>query len=261
MNGTRSNSVNWQIEGTDNNDLWWNIPAVNQGGVSAIAGVVLPMDAIEKFSFVTAGSTETGPQSGRHGQPDRSSPEPTGCMAQPTTTTTTNSFSCRILSPGQQGWTRNQHIGFSLGGPILEGQVFFFMAGEHQGFLIGAEIKATEPSAAYQAEALPLLECVRCAAQHGCHESAERNGDHSALWPAAAFTGPASLKLYGDRQPDRAQYNSLVKFDYLSERTTCRRAGSRAKERRRRQRRPHFRLTLKTHRFMSRIIRWSTTGC
>ena len=34
VNGTRSNSVNWQIEGTDNNDLWWNIPAVNQGGVS-----------------------------------------------------------------------------------------------------------------------------------------------------------------------------------------------------------------------------------
>jgi len=23
VNGTRSNSVNWQIEGTDNNDLWW----------------------------------------------------------------------------------------------------------------------------------------------------------------------------------------------------------------------------------------------
>jgi len=49
VNGSRSNSVNWQIEGTDNNDLWWNIPAVNQGGVSAIAGVVLPIDAIETF--------------------------------------------------------------------------------------------------------------------------------------------------------------------------------------------------------------------
>ena len=60
VNGTRSNSVNWQIEGTDNNDLWWNIPAVNQGGVSAIAGVVLPIDAIENFSFETAGSTDLG---------------------------------------------------------------------------------------------------------------------------------------------------------------------------------------------------------
>jgi hypothetical protein len=60
VNGSRSNSVNWQIEGTDNNDLWWNIPAVNQTGVNGIAGVIFPIDAIENFSFVTAGSTELG---------------------------------------------------------------------------------------------------------------------------------------------------------------------------------------------------------
>ena len=60
VNGTRSNSVNWQIEGTDNNDFWWNIPAVNQGGVSAIAGVVFPIDAIDSFNFVTTGSTSLG---------------------------------------------------------------------------------------------------------------------------------------------------------------------------------------------------------
>ena len=60
VNGTRSNSVNWQIEGTDNNDLWWNIPAVNQGGVNGIAGIVLPLDGIDQFSFVTSSSPETG---------------------------------------------------------------------------------------------------------------------------------------------------------------------------------------------------------
>jgi hypothetical protein len=64
VNGTRSNAVNWQIEGTDNNDLWWNIPAVNQGGVSGIAGIVLPLDAIDQFSFVTSGMPETGRNAG-----------------------------------------------------------------------------------------------------------------------------------------------------------------------------------------------------
>jgi hypothetical protein len=64
VNGTRTNSVNWQIEGTDNNDLWWNIPAVNQGGVSGIAGVILPVDAIENFSFVTTAGPETGRNAG-----------------------------------------------------------------------------------------------------------------------------------------------------------------------------------------------------
>ena len=38
LNGTRANQMNWQIDGTDNNDFWHNIPAVNQGGVSGIAG-------------------------------------------------------------------------------------------------------------------------------------------------------------------------------------------------------------------------------
>jgi hypothetical protein len=47
VNGTRPNQVNWQIDGTDNNDFWHNIPAVNQGGVSGIAGVVMPIDAID----------------------------------------------------------------------------------------------------------------------------------------------------------------------------------------------------------------------
>ncbi len=40
LNGTRANQINWQIDGIDNNDLWHNIPAVNQGGVSGIAGIV-----------------------------------------------------------------------------------------------------------------------------------------------------------------------------------------------------------------------------
>jgi len=46
LNGTRANQVNWQIDGVDNNDLWHNIPAVNQGGVSGIAGIILPIDSV-----------------------------------------------------------------------------------------------------------------------------------------------------------------------------------------------------------------------
>ena len=50
VNGTRANQVNWQIDGVDNNDLWQNVPAVNQGGVEGIAGIVLPLDSVEQFS-------------------------------------------------------------------------------------------------------------------------------------------------------------------------------------------------------------------
>jgi hypothetical protein len=97
VNGTRSNSVNWQIEGTDNNDLWWNIPAVNQGGVSSIAGVILPVDAIENFSFVTAGTTELGRNSG--GTANLTIKSGTNnCTDRPTTTTTTRPSSTPIRS-------------------------------------------------------------------------------------------------------------------------------------------------------------------
>src|SRR5437667_5550766 len=60
LNGTRANQVNWQIDGVDNNDLWHNIPAVNQGGVSGIAGIVLPIDSIDQFSVQTQASPEAG---------------------------------------------------------------------------------------------------------------------------------------------------------------------------------------------------------
>src|SRR5215470_12175890 len=62
LNGTRPNQIDWQIDGVDNNDFWHNIPAVNQGGVSGIAGVVLPMDSIVEFSS----QTQAGPESGRN---------------------------------------------------------------------------------------------------------------------------------------------------------------------------------------------------
>jgi len=64
LNGTRANQMNWQIDGTDNNDFWHNIPAVNQGGVSGIAGVVLPIDAIDEFSAQTQSNAESGRNAG-----------------------------------------------------------------------------------------------------------------------------------------------------------------------------------------------------
>src|SRR5207245_5706978 len=62
LNGTRPNQINWQIDGVDNNDFWHNIPAVNQGGVSGIAGIVLPIDSIDEFSA----QTQSGPEAGRN---------------------------------------------------------------------------------------------------------------------------------------------------------------------------------------------------
>jgi len=213
VNGTRSNSVNWQIEGTDNNDLWWNIPAVNQGGVSAIAGVILPIDAIENFSFETAGSTELGRNSG--GTANLTIKSGTNQLHGTGYYFNHNEF-FQHSNPftGSTTETRNQHIGFSLGGPIWKDKTFFFIAGEHQGFLIGAESKATEPSLAYQNEALTVLNAWGVPENQVSKNLLNGAGSNKALWPAGALTGPASALNYtATGNLTGHSYNSIVKLD------------------------------------------------
>jgi len=213
VNGTRSNSVNWQIEGTDNNDLWWNIPAVNQGGVSAIAGVVLPIDAIENFSFVTAGTTELGRNPG--GTANLTIKSGTNSIHGSAYYFNHNEF-FQHSNPftGSTTETRNQHIGFSLGGPIWKDKTFFFIGGEHQGFLIGAESKATEPSAAYQTDAYKILDAWGVPHNTVSANLLHGSGSLAALWPAGALTGPDSTDNYtATGNLTGHSYNSIVKFD------------------------------------------------
>ena len=49
-NGARVNQNNWQIDGADNNDFWHNSNAINEGSISGVAGVLLPIDAIQEFN-------------------------------------------------------------------------------------------------------------------------------------------------------------------------------------------------------------------
>jgi hypothetical protein len=213
VNGTRSNSVNWQIEGTDNNDLWWNIPAVNQGGVSSIAGVILPIDAIENFSFVTAGSTELGRNSG--GTANLTIKSGTNSLHGSGYYYNHNEFFQRINPfESAKGATRNQHYGFSVGGPIWKDKTFFFISGEHQAFLIGAENHATEPSAAYQKDSYAILDAWGVPHNTVATNLLNGNGTLQGLWPAAALTGPDSNDNYAAvGNLTGHSFNGIVKLD------------------------------------------------
>src|SRR5579859_3263835 len=138
VNGTRTNSVNWQIEGTDNNDLWWNIPAVNQGGVSGIAGVILPVDAIENFSFVTSAGPETGRNAG--GTANLVIKSGSNGLHGSAYYFNRNEFfaaNTPFANGSPKNKIRNQHYGGSVGGPIIRNKTFFFIGFEHQKFEIG----------------------------------------------------------------------------------------------------------------------------
>ena len=212
LNGTRANQINWQIDGIDNNDLWHNIPAVNQGGVSGIAGIVLPIDAVEQFSAQTQASAESGRNpggsvnlslksggNGLHGSAyyyNRN--ELFGA---------TNPFT----APDKQE-VRNYNYGFSASGPIVRDHLFWFTTYEHQRFTIGVPQTATEPNVPWQTAALTAL------SNFGVAPNTVTQGVLKALWPSDAIGGgtgaPATNNFVSTTPEFGYSYNGLAKIDY-----------------------------------------------
>ncbi len=214
VNGSRPDMVNWQIEGADNNDVWWNVPAANQGGVSGIAGVTLPLDAIEQVSTVT----QAGPDIGR-------SPGATVNLSIKSGTNQLHGSAYyynrneALAAKSQLSVTkpelRNQQFGYSAGGPILRDRFFFFTTYEDQRFLIGVNQPSTEPSAAYQAGATSILNAYGVPINQVALNLLHGNGNNQGLWPAAALAGPATPYNYTNPENEwGASHNGIVKLDY-----------------------------------------------
>src|SRR6202789_1094839 len=136
LNGTRANQMNWQIDGVDNNDFWHNIPAVNQGGVSGIAGVIMPVDAIDEFSAQTQSNAESGRNAGgtvnivlKSGSNDFH-----GSVYY---FNRSEAFGAKSPFSDTKQKVRNYNTGFSVGGPALKDKLFGFLTFEHQRFVIG----------------------------------------------------------------------------------------------------------------------------
>ncbi len=215
VNGTRANQLNWQIDGSDNNDLWHNIPAVNQGGVEAIAGVTLPLDSIEQFSEQTQSNAETGRSAG--GTVNVVTKSGTNQIHGSVYYYNRNEFfaaNSPFATPNAAGKIvknklRNEQYGASIGGPVLKNRFFYFANYEKQQFIIESPASATEPSLAYQAQAKQLL------AQYGIPVNSASQNLLNTLWPSYALTGAAATENYSNASPITGySYNGVVKLDY-----------------------------------------------
>jgi Carboxypeptidase regulatory-like domain len=214
VNGARSNQTNWQIDGTDNNDLWANNSAINQSGIGGIAGTLMPIDAIDQFSLQTQSSPETGRNP--------------GATANLIIKSGTNQLhgsvyyfnrnealaASPVFVPKRE--LRNENYGFSFGGPIIRNKTFFFTAFEKQQFTIALSGLATEPSVAYQAQAQSLL------AANNIPVNPVSTNLLNTLWPASALTGPASSGNFISPDPETGySYNGVAKVDHtFNERNT-----------------------------------------
>ena len=208
VNGTRANQVNWQIDGSDNNDLWHNIPAVNQGGVENIAGIALPIDSVEEFSL----QTQASPESGRN----------PGGSVNLVTKSGTNSIhgsayyynrneALAEVSPFQQGSlpcaTNNGVSPRAV--HSWKDHTFWFENFEKQKFKIATGYQGTEPSTAYQSAAAPVL------AYYGVARNSATSSLLTTLWPADSLTGPASSPNFAAAAPETGySYNGVIKLDH-----------------------------------------------
>src|SRR5437762_1673149 len=217
LNGTRANQMNWQIDGVDNNDFWHNIPAVNQGGVSGIAGVILPIDSVDEFSAQTQSGAEAGRNAGGtvnlvlksgtnnlHGSAyyyNRN--EFYGAASPFFIPTTSNPRSPKL---------RNMNWGGSVGGPIISNKTFYFVSFERQNYIIGLSGLATEPSDAWINKALGVM------ATHGVAESTLSKNliGTSGFWPRSLIGGlPATThNFFSPIASTGYSYNGVIKLDH-----------------------------------------------
>jgi hypothetical protein len=215
INGTRANQVNWQVDGTDNNDFWHNIPAINQGGVSGIAGVVMPVDAVDEFSVQTESNAEAGRNAGGTANLVIKSGgnEPHGSAYY----YNRNEFYAAhspffVASPQfpKAPRLRNENYGFTVGGPIIKNRTFFFVGFEKQDYIFGLTGKSTEPSTAWVSQAQAAL------TKYGIPQSALSTTLLSNLWPTATIAGlPGTLNNYFATVPATGySYNGVVKLDH-----------------------------------------------
>jgi hypothetical protein len=207
VNGARSNQTNWQIDGTDNNDLWANNSAVNQSGIGGIAGTLMPIDAIDQFSLQTQSTAETGRNP--------------GATANLIIKSGTNHLhgsayyfnrnealaATPVFVPKRE--LRNENFGYSLGGPFARDRTFFFTSFERQQFKIALSGLATEPSTAYQTQALALL------SENHIAVNPVSTALIAALYPASSLTGPAAANNFISPDPETGfSNNGVAKVDH-----------------------------------------------
>jgi hypothetical protein len=154
-NGSRGRANNFLLDGTDMNDGYRNLPAINQGGVFGTPGTVLPLDAVAELKVLSNFEAEYGRNS--------------GAVVNIVTNSGTNrlhgtvyeDFRNSVLnarnffnSVGPKDGFRNNQFGAAIGGPIVKDKTFFYGSyeGQREGLAITSlnvvpTLNSTAPSA------------------------------------------------------------------------------------------------------------------
>ena len=148
INGNRDRSNNYTLDGTDNNDPFFNNSALNQTGIGGAPASLLPIDAIQEFNLQSQFPAEYGRNS--------------GSVVNIITKSGTNRLHGSAFEflrndamdarnyfnrePALKSAFRNNQFGASLGGPIIKDKTFFFGAYEGQRERVGSDFTFLVPT-------------------------------------------------------------------------------------------------------------------
>jgi hypothetical protein len=140
VNGNRGRANNFLLDGTDMNDGYRNLPAINQGGVFGTPGTVLPIEAIAEVKILSNFQAEFGRNSGG--------------IVNIVTKSGTNAIHGSAFeyfrndhlnarnffntvgpdpnNPLPKDRFRNNQFGGALGGPLVKDKTFWYVAYEGQ---------------------------------------------------------------------------------------------------------------------------------
>lgn len=150
INGNRGRSNNYLIDGTDMNDGYRNLPAINQGGVFGTPATILPMDAIQEMSIINSTEAEYGRSSGATVNIVTRSGANTvhGTAYEYFRNSKLDARNFFNTKDQPQDVFHNNQFGFSLGGPIKKNRTFWFVSYEGQRETVGIPTVARVPTAA-----------------------------------------------------------------------------------------------------------------
>jgi Carboxypeptidase regulatory-like domain len=178
INGNRGRSNNYLLDGTDMNDGYRNLPAINEAGVFGTPATVLPIDAVAEFPVLSGVEAEYGRNA--------------GAIVNIVTKSGTNTLTGSLYEyfrddgmgarnffntePNPKNDFRNNQFGGALGGPFKRDHTFYFFSYEGQREHGGVPGPARVPTSAELAAAT--------AANGGVVNPVVRGLLQHGLWPA-----------------------------------------------------------------------------
>jgi len=161
INGNRDRSNNYTLDGTDNNDPFFNNSALNQTGIGGAPASLLPVEAIQEFNLESHFGAEYGRNSGsvvnivtRSG-----SNKIHGSVFDFLRNSALDARNYFNTQPRKSVF-QNNNFGASFGGPIVPDKTFFFGAYEGERERVGSDFLLLVPTTGEITQARSIAQTI-----------------------------------------------------------------------------------------------------